>query len=340
MTSIIKPSRRTFLKTGAAATAAAVVGAPWVAKASSKVVLRIATLAPKGSSWDNAFRASAREIKAATNGEVEIKVYAGAVMGDEQQMVRKMRTGQLDGAAITSVGLGEIDPQLLMLQLPLLFKNDKQLDYVRNAMMPTFEKRLADAGFMMGAPGDVGPLYVFSNTPVKVPSDIKATKMWRWDTDPITKKTMEIIGANAVPLGVPDVLPSLQTGLINAFTNSPYGAIALMWYTEVKHVTNLRLAMGIGASVLTLKAWNSLSSDAQAMLKRVTEESHGKLLKRIRKDNDAAVKALVSKGLKVVEPEKFSEWNDVAVRVRKELTGTLFDKALVDEMMGHLAKVQ
>jgi TRAP-type transport system periplasmic protein len=331
-------TRRTFIKSTAATGAAVAFGAPWIAKGAAAVTLRIGTLAPQGSRWHKAFESTAREVKRETGGAIDMKIYAGGTMGDEAAMVRKMRIGQLDGAAVTSVGLGDINKQLLMLQLPLLFKSYKQLDYVRDKMSGKFEKLLSDEGFRLGSWGDVGFIYLFSNTPVKVPSDIKGTKMWVWDSDPISKKVMEVTGVNAVPLGVPDVLPSLQTGVIDAFTNSPYGAIALQWYTKARYVTNLRLSMGVGASVITEKSWNKIPDDARKAMEKVTQATHHKLLKSIRSDNDKAVKALVDKGLQVVEPGDVKGWANAALKVRNELTGKLFDRALVSEMLDHLKK--
>jgi TRAP-type transport system periplasmic protein len=331
-------TRRSFIKTTAATGAAVAFGAPWIAKGAAAVTLRIGTLAPQASRWHKAFESTAREVKRETDGAVDIKIYAGGTMGDEAAMVRKMRIGQLDGAAVTSVGLGDINKQLLMLQLPLLFKSYKQLDYVRSKMSGKFEQLLSDEGFRLGSWGDVGFIYLFSNTPIKQPSDIKGTKMWVWDSDPVSKKVMEVVGVNAVPLGVPDVLPSLQTGVIDAFTNSPYAAIALQWYTKARYVTDLRLSMGVGASVITEKSWNKIPDDARAVLDKVTAATHKKLLKSIRSDNDKAVKALLDKGLKVIGPESMPAWTSAAMKVRNELTGKLFDKGLMSEMLGHLKK--
>ncbi|MCA9707971.1 MAG: TRAP transporter substrate-binding protein DctP [Myxococcales bacterium] len=333
----VKPLRRTFIKGSAAATAALATGFPLIAKGAPAHKLRIATLAPQGSSWHKAFKQVAREVKEKTDGAIEIKIYAGGVMGDEGAMVRKMRTGQLDGAAVTNVGLGEINQQLLMLQLPLLFKSYEQLDRVRSAMSDKFEGLLNTAGFRLAGWGDVGATYLFSNSPIRVPSDAKATKMWVWDTDPVSKEVMKVTGVNAIPLGVPDVLPSLQTGVIDAFLNSPYGAIALQWYTKAAYITDLKLAMTIGGSVMTDAAWAKLSDEQRIILDGISKDINGKLLKRIRKDNQKAITALKEKGIEVVAPEDFGAWKKVADQVRQNLTGSVFDKALVDEMMGHLS---
>lgn len=333
-----KPLRRTFLKGTAAATAAVATGFPLIGKAAAEITLRLGTLAPEGSSWLKAFKQVARDVKEQTDGRIAIKIYGGGVMGDEKAMVRKMRTGQLDGAAVTNVGLGDINPQLLMLQLPLLFRSNEELDRVRGAMSSKFEGLLNDSGFKLSGWGDVGFTYLFSNSPIRRPADAKATKMWVWDSDPVSKEVMKVVGVNAIPLGVPDVLPSLQTGVIDAYLNSPYGAIALQWYTKAAYITDLKLAMTIGGSVMTTSSWNKLSDADKEIINNVALSKHGSLLKRIRKDNVKAIDALKGKGMEIIAPEAFQEWKDVADTVRKNLTGSLFDKALMAEMMGHLGR--
>lgn len=329
-------TRRRFIRTTAAASAVTAFGAPYIARGAKKT-LRLATLAPDKSSWHAAFEDTAREVLKRTNGELEIIIYAGGTMGDEAAMVRKMRHGQLDGGAITSVGLGEIDKQLLAPQIPMLFRDEKHLHYVREKMSSTFEGLLEKGGFKLGAWGDVGPIYVFSNTPVKVPNDLKSTKPWVWDTDPVSKAVMKVIGVNAVELGVPDVLPSLQTGLIDAFTNSPYGAIALQWYSKATYVTNIKLSFGIGGSVLTTKAWNELDPAHQQVLTDVTKEKYGELVEKIKKDNKKAIKSLKAAGIQVVEVEDWLAWSAVAIQTREKLVkdGTI-DGAIVRQMLEHI----
>ncbi len=139
-----------------------------------------------------------------------------------------------------------------------------------------------------------------------------------------------------MPLGVPDVLPSLQTGVIDAFSNSPYGAIALQWYTKARYVTNLKLAMIIGGTVMSAQSWAGLPAAHQEVIKTIGQKHHHKLLRRIRADNDAAIKTLVSKGIQVVQPQAFSEWKAIADKVRKNMTGSFFEPALIREMMSHL----
>lgn len=313
-----------------------VLAAPAFA-AKPKYVLKIGSLAPAGSTWVKSFEKTNREISKATNGEVVMKIYAGGVMGDESAMVRKMRTGQLDGGALTSVGLGDVNPELLVLQLPLTFRNYEELDYVRDQMSPTFKKLLEDKGFVLLHWGDVGFDYIFSSTAIAKPEDFKKTKMWVWDLDPISKAVMEVSGVNGVLLGVPDVLPSLQTGVIDAFSNSPYGAVALQWYTKAKFVTDLKIAMVIGGFVLSKKSWDTIPAEHQKAILEIAEKNGKDLLSAIRKDNQAAIRTINGAGIKSVQAEDMPSWLAMAKKTREVLSGTLFPKALVDEVSKHLA---
>lgn len=305
------------------------------------VTLKFGSLAPQGSLWLKGFNNAAREIKERTAAEAEgavcFKIYGGGVMGDESAMVRKMRTGQLDAAAITNVGLSDINKELLVLQMPLLFKNHKELDYVRDKMHGRLTGLLEKKGFQWLGWGDVGFAYLFSNEPIAKASDIKSTKFWVWDADDVTKEVASVAGVNAIPLGVPDVLPSLSTGVVNAFLNSPYGAIALQWHTKAKYVTDLKLAVTIGGTVMSDKAWGKLTDKQKAIVREVSAKHHKELLKKVRRANNSSKKKLVSKhGYTPVQVEDFASWNKVATKARSNLTGKLFSADLVKEVEKHL----
>ena len=334
------PDRRQVLKAGAGVAGALAFGVPTLLHYpadAAEHTLKFASLAPQGSLWYKAFDTAARQIKEKTDGAVAFNLYGGGVMGDERAMVRKIRSGQLDCAAITSVGMGDVDKQLLVLQLPLVFKSNNQLDNARNKMSSTFDDILTKKNFVRLGWGDVGFVYLFSNTPVATPNDAKATKMWVWDTDPVTKEVASVAGINATALGVPDVLPSLSTGVINAFFTSPYAAMALQWHTKAKYVTDLKLAVTIGGTVMSKGSWDKLSGTQQSLVKEISFAEHKKLLGQIRSANDSAQKKLISKhGYTAVPVKDIASWKKVTDQVRKNLTGKLFPESLVNEMMASL----
>ncbi len=307
-----------------------------VAHAKCDKELKLASLAPPGSDWFKALDKANREIKEKTGGKVCFKIYGGGVMGDESAMIRKVRTGQIDGAVVTSIGLGDIDKQLLVLQLPLVFNSAKKLDCVRDKMTPRFSSILNKKGFVLLGWGDVGFNYLFSNAPIDEPSDMKGVKPWVWDADPITKEVASVVGANPVLLGVPDVLPSLSTGVIDTFLNSPYGAIALQWHSKATHVTDLKLAVVIGGTVLSKKAFDKLTPEERQIVSEISKAKHIELLKKVRGSNSYSKKQLVKKhGYTPVKVKDFKQWQAVAEKTRKNLTGKLFPADLVKEMFKH-----
>jgi len=303
-----------------------------------KTTLKIATLAPENSAWDKVFKRYEKEVEEASNGSIDLKVYNGGVQGDEEVVVRKMKSGQLDGAAVTAVGLSKIVPNALVLQLPGLFNSYKELDYVRKQMNDELAAEFDKKGYIFLGWGDVGFAYIFSNTPVEKPEDLKKVKMWAWSSDPIASVIISEAGGNPIPLAVPDVLPSLQTGAINAFTTSPLAGIALRWFTKAKFMGAKKVAVGIGASVITKKAWAKLSPEEQAILQKASTKWHDKLIKKVRKDNKKSLKVLKKQGIKLVKVSDAmsAQWDALAIKVQNKLAGKVYTRAILDKVRNHL----
>ena len=302
--------------------------------------IKVASLAPKGSAWAKALEKGGKVIEEGTQGRVKVKFFFSGAQGDERDVVRKMKLGQIDGSAITAVGMGLIKGDVLVLQLPFLFKNDKELDYVRDKMAPDFEKQFADAGYVLLSWGDVGWTHLYSNVEVKSKAELMGTKMWAWTDDPIVRTFFKRLGVNGVPLGVPDVLPSLQTGLINACYGSPLVAVALQWYTKVKFATAQPINYAIGALVLRKETFASFSPEDQKVIRDAGVAIGVELKKQIRKDNERAKKAMEASGIKFVQtPDAFvadlekegkGVWDDLS-------GGKLYSTELLTKVKQHLA---
>ncbi len=289
--------------------------------AHAQTVLKVATLAPEGSSWMNLFHEWGRNIEAHTGGKLKVKFYAGGVAGDERDAVRKMRLGQLNAAAVTAIGLGLIQSEVRVLELPMMVKSYAELDFIRGAMDAEFKKKFEEKGYVLLGWGDVGPVHIFSNTPIKSKADLAQTKLWAWTDDPLVKTMFKQLGSNGVPLGVPDVLTSLQTGLINACYGSPLSMVALQWYTKVKYMTGMQLSQAIGATVITKRDWDKLPPDQQKILVDDSKAMETKLLKTIRTDNEKALASMKQSGVQVVDspPAMLKEFEEQALALRPML---------------------
>jgi TRAP-type C4-dicarboxylate transport system substrate-binding protein len=299
--------------------------------AHAQETLKLATLAPEGSAWMKLFHEWGRGLEEHTGGKLKVKFYAGGVQGDERDAVRKMRLQQLNAAAVTSIGLGLIQSELRVLELPMLVRTYDELDYLRTKLDDELRQRFLEKDYVLLSWADVGPVHVFTNVPIKARADLAQTKMWAWVDDPLIKEMFKQLGINGVPLGVPDVLPSLQTGLINACYGSPLSTLALQWYTKVKYMTSMNLTMAIGATVVTKQFFDKLAPDVQKVLIEDSKALQTKLLKQIRDDNTKALTTMKQAGLQVSDSPKelvddFQK-NAEAIRARPGLESKVYSNA-------------
>ncbi len=318
-------------------TATALVAAAAGTAAADNVEVRLATLAPDGSSWMKVLGKGAAEIDIKTEGRVKIKYYAGGVQGDERDVVRKMNLGQLDGAAVTSVGLAMIDESIRVLELPRMFTTVQELDYVADKMWPYFVKKFEDKGYKLGDRGDVGWIYFLSKNEVKSIADLRAQKVWMWGDDGLVRAMYKVLKVSGVPLGVPEVEPALTTGRINACYGSPLAAVALQWNTKVKFITSMPMSFAIGATVLKKDVYSKVSADDVIKVQKITKGMQKVLRKQIRKDNESASKTMQRKGIKVTQtpPEMIAAFDAAAKQVWSDLTGKLFTKAELEMVIKH-----
>jgi TRAP-type C4-dicarboxylate transport system substrate-binding protein len=317
--------------------AASLLAATTGTAAAENVEVRLATLAPEGSSWMKVLGKGAVEVEKKTEARVKIKYYAGGVQGDERDVVRKMNLGQLDGAAVTSVGLSMIDESIRVLELPRMFASVEELDYVADKMWPYFQKKFEAKGYRLNDRGDVGWIYFMSKTEVKSLSDLKGLKVWLWGDDGMVRAMYKKLGVSGVPLGVPEVEPALTTGRINACYSSPLAAVALQWNTKIKYMTSMPMSFAIGATVIKADVMKKVSQADQDLIQKITRGMSKSLRKQIRKDNDSAKKQMVKKGVKISETpaDMVSEFDKAAKAVWEELAGKVYSKEELAMVIKH-----
>ncbi|MDB4966789.1 MAG: hypothetical protein JWN44_2478 [Myxococcales bacterium] len=301
-----------------------------IARADEPRTLKLATLAPEGTLWMNLFHEFDRAVQERTNGAVRIKFYSGGASGDERDMVRKMRLGQLGGAAVTSIGLGLIQPEVRVLEVPLLMQSWEELDYVRAQLDRELRKKFEDKGYVLLNWGDVGPIHLFSNIPVRSRADLDKTKMWEWADDPISRALFAKLKLRGVPLGAPDVLPSLSTGMIDAAFGTPLAVLALQWHTKLHDMTALHFGYALGATVVTKKEMDKLTPEQQRIVLEEARVLEKKLLAQVRGENDRAVATLKKGGLTIIEAPATmrAELTALVAPIRAELEGALYSHEL------------
>ena len=205
------------------------------------LVIKLATLAPEGSSWIETFNSIDKEVREKTDKQVRFKFYPGGVLGDEKDMLRKMHIGQIHGAALTSAGLSAIFNEMDVFQIPFLFESYNEIDYVLKEMDTFFRKGFDKNNYILLGWSEGGFVRLMSTTPVATLDDLRKVKVWTWADSPMTKVIFDEANVSAIPLSVPDVLVGLQTGLVDLVYAPPIGAISLQWFTKIKYMTDINL---------------------------------------------------------------------------------------------------
>ena len=303
--------------------------------AAENVELRIASLAPSGSPWMSVLDKAAGEIKDKTGGRVTLKYFEGGQQGDERDFVRKIKLGQLDGAAVTAVGLSMIDESIRVLELPMMFATVEELDYVADKMWPFFQTKFEKKGFKLNDRGEVGWTYFLSKNKVESLGDLKGQKLWMWGDDQLVGAMFKKLGLNGVPLGVPEVDSGLTSGRINACYGSPVAAVALQWYTKIKFMTSMPMAYGIGATVMSVDALKKISADDVKTVQTIAKAASKKLRKTIRKANEDAKSTMTRKGVTVVQTPAtmVDEFTKNAQEVWKQLVGKVYSQQELDMVL-------
>ncbi len=313
-----------------------------VAGKSPEYLLKVATLAPEGSVWAKRFQEFVDDVLSRSGGEVGFKVYYGGVMGDDRSMYRKMQIGQLQGGGFTMTGIGEIVQDFRVMGIPFLFNSYEEVDRVSEGIFPLLQKAFTEKDLVLLAISEVGFVYPMSTYPIATIAEFKKSRCWAPENDPIGRKYLEALGVVPVPLSIPDVLPSLQTGLINTVVNGFYGSIVLQWYTSTKYVTNVPFGYAYGGLVLSKKSYDRLPPSHIAMLEDVARKHFGRLNVDTRKSNEEAQGVLRQNGVSFVDAAPGSMVELLAIRDRavKDLLGVSFSEAIYAATMKYLEEAR
>ena len=305
-----------------------------VAAYAGPTVIKMATLAPEGSSWHRVLLEMGEDWKKVSGGTVVLRIYPGGVAGDEDAMLRKMRVGQLQAAAITGMGLAFLDRSFYGLHVPMMYASDEEFDYVRDRLSPLLEQRLEEKGFVVLNWGDAGWVHFFAREAFTHPSEMKAMKLYIGAGDvPLTQLYKEA-GFKPVPISVVDILPGLQTGLIDAFNATPLVALAFQWFALAPNMADLRWAPLTGATVIDKKAWERIPKEMRPKILEISRDASRRLQREIRNLNEEAMKAMVKNGLKVthVSPSAEAEWRKMVEDIHPQIRGKIIPADVFDEV--------
>ena len=301
--------------------------------------LTLGTLAPEGTSYHKALLQMRDQWRATSGNSVNLRIYAGGKIGGDAKMVAQMRLGALDAGLLTSVGLMDIEQAVTGLQImPMMLRSLDEMDYVSEKLAPTLEKKIEAKGFLVLFWADTGWVRFFSKEPMLRPGDLRKMKMFTWAGDQKAVKLWKSGGFQPVPLETADIVPMLDTGLINAVPAPPVAALANLIYERAPHMLELNWAPLVGALVIRKAAWDKIPADVRVQLVKAAVETGKTMKAHGRAESERSGKAMEGKGLKVhkVTPELDAEWRKAAEEFYSRIKGNMVPAEIWDEVQRHL----
>lgn len=282
--------------------------------------IRIASLAPPGSSFVKVLKAWSRTLQKETEGRVELRVFSGGSEGSDRDLVQRIKAGKLDAAGVATTGLSMIAPELQALTAPGLLTDDAQLDRVREKLDAQLQKLIEDGGFKLLAWGDGGKNRVFSSTAFSTPGDLAGRTAWAGKDNPVALEYVKALGANPVRVGSSGVFPGLTNGKLEIVPASAMAAVAFQWYTKLKYMTSSNFNIIVGGSIISKKKLEELSEADQKTLLDTAKRAASKLDEIVARDDARAYQTLLSRGLQEVSTEaNKAAWDAVAAKAREGL---------------------
>jgi TRAP-type C4-dicarboxylate transport system substrate-binding protein len=301
-------------------------------------LIKLGTLAPEGSSWMKTFNTLNTEVKKKTENKVEFRIYPGGVLGDEMDMLRKLKIGQIQGVALTSAGLSTFFKELDVLQVPFLFQTYEEVDAALRRMDPFFRTGLEDNGYVLLGWAEAGFVYLMSTVPVASVADLKKAKVWIWEDSPMSKAIFDEAGVKAIPLSIPDVLVGLQTGLVEVVYAPPAGAISLQWFTRIKYLTDVPLIYLAGGVIVKKDLFKQIPQTSQNFILQSFQQHLDQLKVITRNENRDAIKVMVKNGVKIITSSKsqIDEYKRLSNNAMGHISGQTFSKKILDEVTSSL----
>jgi TRAP-type C4-dicarboxylate transport system substrate-binding protein len=300
--------------------------------APAQTVIKMATLVPQGSTWHQALQEMAADWQKVSGGKVTVRLYPGGVAGDDNDVVRKLRLGTLNGALVSGTGLQDVDRSVLALQIPLAYADYAEFDCTREKIAPALEQALEAKGFVLLGWTDGGFVHFFAKTPVRVPDDLKKQKLFVWAGDDLLVELWKKAGFNPIPLPSTEISTALQTGLVTALPAPPQAAVLLQWYNQAKNMTDINWGILVGAIVVAKDTWQKIPAELRPALQESARKTAARLSQLTRESEPKDVAAMTQRGLTVVKLDAaaLQQWRAVVEAAYPAIRGRFIPEGAFD----------
>jgi TRAP-type C4-dicarboxylate transport system substrate-binding protein len=298
-------------------------------------VFKLATIAPKGSIYHRQLQEMGEAYRKASSPQTRVIVYPDSIQGTEADTVRRMRIGQLDASMLTVVGLTEIDPAVAALQyMPMMFRSWEEVDHVREKLRPELEAKLAAKGFVVLIWGEGGWVQFFTKDPIAKPDEFKKAKIFAWSGDVVQASVMKSLGYQPVPIPLADILPAIETGMVDTVPVAPLWALVGQFDRVTRHMLRINWVPIVGATVMRRQTFEALKPEAREALVAAARKAGAELRAHRAIQDEESIRAMEGRGLKVrpLTPELEQTWQAEAERAWPLVRGTMVPAETFDRV--------
>mgnify|MGYP006266524777 CR=1 FL=1 len=306
------------------------------------ITVKVASSAPENSPWGEALNQIASEWSEISGGEVEMQIFHNAIAGEEEDVVRKMRVGQIDAGIFTTVGLAEIADEIMTISTPFLIRSNEEFEYVFEQMKEDFGQAIERRRFNVLGWSRAGWIRFFADTPIRTPDDLKEITLAAGGQDTDLLRAFRVMGFRITPVGLNEVLTSLNSGMINAFYSSPISAAGFQWFSQAPNMLNVKVAPFIGGFIATQRAWSRIPDDLKPQLLASVEEAVGRLDREVAELEQEAIDTMERYGLNVITPnrQELREWYNILDNNEDRLVGEVFPEDQYNTIRRHIQEVR
>ncbi|MEI6613589.1 MAG: TRAP transporter substrate-binding protein DctP [Chrysiogenales bacterium] len=301
----------------------------------SAQVIKIGSIAPDRSPWNDALKEIGREWEKITNGQVLLKIYPGGIAGDEDDMIRKMKFGTLGGAVLTNIGITNINADAFVLNTPFMFNSEKEMNFIMGQLVPIFEKQNKEKGYQTIIWTMSGWVNFFSKNPVLYPQDLKKQKLSVSTGEPEMEQAWKKSGYHVVPTELKDLMMALQSGMVEAFYLPPLLAGAGQYFPFAPHMCSLKIAPLVGGMVIVNRIWEKIPEGYKQPMMAAVQKIQVKLGGKTDALEIEALASMKKNGLIIHEApaDSLPQWKEAANKGMDELVGKVFSREIYEKLL-------
>ncbi len=305
----------------------------------SALEIKIASVAPENSPYGTALKQLAADWQHISGGSIQVVIYHNGIAGDQADILRKMRIGQVQGGTFANTGIAAIAREALSVTVPFLIRNDAEFQHVLKRLRPILDQRLEEQGFKALAWAEAGWIYLFSKSPIQSPAQVRAARLAVPPDEGDLINTFKALGYRAVPVDIPETLTALNSGMVDAILSSPLLAAGFQWFGIARNMLDLRIAPAMGCVLLSERTWNRIPAKYQQPFLNAARRAETSLQAGLRDLDEQAIKAMTSYGLKIVTPTPAEKaaWENEFDQNRDKVISSAFDRPTVQMIEGDLA---